>query len=72
MIVVRIVAVLLIVALVLVLVFFGTRDRRYLTWARRLFLVAVVTMLGLMLFYFIERLVYPPTASQAIFGGGLS
>jgi hypothetical protein len=62
MIVVRIVGVLLIVALVLVLIFLGTRDRRYLTWAWRLFLLALAAMLGLMLFYFIERLVYPPTA----------
>ena len=62
MIVVRIVAVLLIIAFVLVLVFFGTRNRRYLQWAWRLFVLALIAMLGLMLFYFVERLVFPPTA----------
>ena len=62
MIVVRIVAVLLIVAFVLVLVYFGTRNRRYLQWAWRIFLFAMLAMLGLMLFYFVERLVLPPNA----------
>ena len=62
MIVVRVVAVLLIIAFVLVLVFFGTRNRRYLQWAWRIFLLAMVAMLGLMLFYFVERLVFGPSA----------
>ena len=58
MIAVRLVAALLIAALLLVLAFLWKRDRRYLTWAWRVFLVALFGMLGLMLFYFIERLVY--------------
>ena len=72
MIVVRIVAVLLIVAFALVLVFFGTRNRRYLQWAWRLFLVALIAMLGLMLFYFVERLVFPPSALLTSGGDELS
>jgi hypothetical protein len=55
-IVVRVVAVLLLVALALVLVYFITRDRRYLTWAWRTFLAALFGMLGLLAFYAVERL----------------
>ena len=58
MIAVRLLAALLFAALLLVLAFLWKRDRRYLTWAWRMFLVALFGMLGLMLFYFIERLVY--------------
>jgi hypothetical protein len=71
MIVVRIVAVLLIIALVLVLVFLTTRNRRYLQWAWRVFLTALIAMLGLMLFYFVERLVFAPTALFTNGGAGL-
>jgi hypothetical protein len=69
MIVVRIVAVLLIVAFVLVLVFFGTRNRRYLQWAWRLFVLAMIGMLGLMLFYFVERLMFPPAPTVRLMSG---
>ena len=62
MIVVRVVALLLIVAAVLVLVFWWTRNRRYLQWAWRVFLLALFAMLGLMAFYFVERLLIPPSA----------
>jgi hypothetical protein len=71
MIIVRLVAVLVIVAFVLVLVFLWSRDRRYLRWAWRVFLIAIVAMLGLMLFYFVERLVFAPTALRFGGGGGL-
>lgn len=55
---VRIAAVLLAVAVVLALVYFWTRDRRYLTWAWRVFLLALACMLGLLLFFFVERLFF--------------
>ncbi|HYH40410.1 MAG TPA: hypothetical protein VD867_00385 [Burkholderiales bacterium] len=58
MIMVRIVAVLGLLALILVLVYFVTRDRRYLTWAWRTFLTALACAFGLMLFYFIERVFF--------------
>jgi hypothetical protein len=58
MIMVRIVAVLGVVALVLVLIYFATRDRRYLKWAWRTFLAALVCALGLMTFYFVERVFF--------------
>ena len=57
MIIVRVVAVLLIVSLALALAYLWTRDRRYLKWAWRLFLAALAGMLGLMVFYFVERIV---------------
>jgi hypothetical protein len=56
MIVVRVVAVLLIIAFALVLLFLWSRNRRYLQWAWRVFLMALFVMLGLMVFYFVERL----------------
>jgi hypothetical protein len=58
MIMVRIVAVLGVLALVLVLVYFATRDRRYLTWAWRTFLAALACALGVMAFYFVERVFF--------------
>ena len=67
MIVVRLLALLVIFAFALVLVFLWSRDRRYLRWAWHIFLAALAGMLGLMLFYFVERLVFPPTALW--FGG---
>jgi hypothetical protein len=57
MIIVRLVALLLIAAVVLVLLYLWSRNRRYLTWARRVFLLALFGMLGVMLFYAIERVV---------------
>jgi hypothetical protein len=69
-IVVRLVAVLLLVALALVLVYFVTRDRRYLTWAWRIFLTAVAAILGLMAFYVIERL-FMETSALWSAGGAL-
>jgi Na+/H+ antiporter NhaD/arsenite permease-like protein len=56
MIMVRIVAVLVLAALVLIIAYFVTRKRRYLTWAWRTFIAALVCMLGVMTFYFVERL----------------
>ncbi len=58
--VVRVVAVLVLVAAVLALVFLVTRDRRYLTWAWRIFLAAMFCAAGLMAFYFVERIVVGP------------
>ena len=69
MIVVRVVAVLLVVAALLALLFLWTRNRRYLQWAWRVFLLALFAMLGLMAFYFVERLVFPPTALLGVDGG---
>jgi hypothetical protein len=57
MIIVRLVALLLIAAVVLVLLYLWSRNRRYLTWAWRVFLLALFGMLGVMLFYAIERVV---------------
>ena len=58
--IVRIVGVLVVVAFLLALMYLVTRDRRYLTWAWRVFLAAVVSALGLMAFYFFERVFYGP------------
>lgn len=58
MLMVRLVAVLLVAALVLVLAWFVTRDRRYLRWAWRIFIAALVCALGVMGFYFIERIFF--------------
>ena len=55
---VRIVAVLVVIALVLAVVFLFTRNRRYLTWAWRVFIFALVCMFGLMAFYFVERVFF--------------
>ena len=60
MIMVRLLAALLVVALVLVLVFLWKREARYLTWAWRVFLFALAGIVGLMAFYFVERLVWGP------------
>jgi hypothetical protein len=59
-IIVRLLAALLVVALVLALVFIWKRDPRYLKWAWRVFVTALVGMLGLMAFYFVERLFLGP------------
>lgn len=53
---VRIVAVLVLAALVLVAAYFVTRKRQYLTRAWWTFVAALVCMFAVMLFYFIERL----------------
>jgi hypothetical protein len=58
MIVLRLIAALFVVAFVLVLVFLWNRDRRYLRWAWRVFLIALFGALGLMVFYFVERLLF--------------
>lgn len=57
---VRIVAVLLAIAVGLLVVYFFTRNRRYLTWAWRVFLAAIFAAFGLMVFYFVERLFFGP------------
>jgi hypothetical protein len=55
---VRIAAVLLLIAVVLALVYFWTRNRRYLTWAWRVFLLALACMLGVLGFFVIERIFF--------------
>jgi intracellular septation protein A len=55
-IIVRLAAALVLVALALVLVFLWKRDRRYLKWAWRLFLAALFCMLGVLTVYFVERM----------------
>ncbi|HYC47936.1 MAG TPA: hypothetical protein VED01_20890 [Burkholderiales bacterium] len=57
MIFVRITAVLVLVALVLAVLYFVTKRQGYLTWAWRVFIAALVAMVGLLGFYFVERLV---------------
>ena len=57
---VRIVAVLLAIALVLVVMYLVTRKRTYLTWSWRVFVAALVAALGLMTFYFFERVIFGP------------
>ena len=52
----RVAAVLVLVALALALVYLWKRDRRYLQWAWRVFTAALVCMVGLLGFYFFERL----------------
>ncbi len=56
MIIVRIAAALVLVALALALVFLWKRDRRYLNWAWRLFLAALFCMLGVLGVYIVERI----------------
>jgi hypothetical protein len=58
MVMVRIIAVLVLVAFVLALVFLVTRNRRYLTWAWRVLLAALFCSLGVMTFYFVERVFF--------------
>ena len=58
MIVLRLIAALFVVALILALIFLWTKDRRYLRWAWRVFLAAVFGAFGLMIFYFVERLLF--------------
>ncbi len=60
MIIVRLLAALLVVAFVLALIFLWKRDVRYLKWAWRIFLIALVGALALMTFYFVERLFFGP------------
>ena len=56
MVLVRAVAVLLVIAAALALLYLWKRDSRYLRWALRTFLLALGCSLGLMIFYFFERL----------------
>ena len=53
---VRIIAVLVGIALVLGLVYLWTREPGYLTWAWRMFVLALAGMVVLLGFYFFERL----------------
>ena len=55
---VRIAAVLLLLSVVLALVYFWTRNRRYLTWAWRVFLLALTCMLGVLGFFAVERVFF--------------
>ena len=55
MIVVRIAAVLVLLALVLAVIWLFKRDARYLKWAWRVFVAALVCIVGVLGFYFIER-----------------
>lgn len=58
MVLVRLAAVLLVIAVALGVVYLWKRDRRYLRWAWRIFLLALGCALGLMIFYFVERLFF--------------
>ena len=55
MIVIRIAAVLVALALVLAVVYLFNRDARYLKWAWRVFIAALVCIVGVLGFYFVER-----------------
>ena len=55
MIVIRAAAVLVLVALVLAVIYLFKRDARYLRWAWRVFVVALVCIVGVLGFYFVER-----------------
>ena len=55
MIFIRITAVLVLVAAVLAVLYVITKRRGYLTWAWRIFVAALVCMVGLLAFYFVER-----------------
>jgi hypothetical protein len=56
---VRLVAVLALLALaVSVILYLWTRDRRYLTWMRRVFQFALVFIVLVMILYLLERLVF--------------
>jgi hypothetical protein len=56
---VRLVAVLALLALaVSVILYLWTRDRRYLTWMRRVFQFALVFIVLVMILYLVERLVF--------------
>ena len=56
MIVVRVAAVLVLLALVLAVIWLFKRDARYLKWAWRVFVAALVCIVGVLGFYFVERL----------------
>jgi hypothetical protein len=56
MIFVRITAVLVLIAVVLAVIYLFTRRQGYLTWSWRVFIAALVCMVGLLAFYFFERL----------------
>ncbi|MGZ8154569.1 MAG: hypothetical protein ACXWUK_04610 [Burkholderiales bacterium] len=59
MVLVRLVAVLALLALaVSVILYLWTRDRRYLTWMRRVFQFALVFIVLVMILYLVERLVF--------------
>lgn len=53
--IIRIAAVLVLLALVLAVIYLFTRDARYLRWAWRIFVVALVCIVGVLGFYFVER-----------------
>ena len=57
---VRIIAVLVFVAFALALVFLWTRNRRYLGWSWRVLVFSLFCALGLMIFYFFERVILGP------------
>ena len=56
MILVRVAAVLVLLAIVLAAVYLLKRDARYLKWAWRVFVAALVCMVGVLGFYFVERM----------------
>ena len=58
--VVRIIAILVVIAVALAITYLYTRNRRYLTWSWRVLLAALVSALGLMVFYFVERVFFGP------------
>lgn len=57
--VVRLTAVLVLIAIALTFVLYvATRDRRYLKWSWRIFQFALVFVVALMVLYLVERLVF--------------
>ena len=54
--IVRIAAVLMLLAIVLAVIYLWKRDPRYLQWAWRIFVIALICLVGLLAFYFVERL----------------
>jgi len=55
MIIIRVAAVLVLVAIVLAVIYLVTRKPRYLKWAWRVFVAALVCIVGVLGFYFFER-----------------
>ena len=55
MIVIRAAAVLVLIALVLAVIYLFKKDTRYLRWAWRVLVVALVCIVGVLGFYFVER-----------------
>ena len=55
MIIMRVAAILVLVAIVLAVIYLVTRNPRCLRWAWRVFVAALVCIVGVLGFYFVER-----------------